>query len=312
MKLNIVSRSGRTLAALDINEDASVEELQKKFHGLKKEYPPTRHRFTLPPKAGEARGITLEAGGGKSLHEYGLTGGPGGDTLQFKDLGPQVGYSTVFFWEYFGPLAVYPLFFLLPHLTYPWHKGPVSHAPVQLLALAYWSMHYAKRIVETFTIHRFGHATMPLANLGRNCAYYWGFAAFVSYFVNHPAYSPPSLLGPRHASICLGLAVLCQAGNLRCHLILASLRAPGEKVYKIPRGFLFNWVTCANYTFEVWGWILFALATYSLPAAVFALVGGAQMAQWAAQKHARLRKTFDGKEGRDKYPRRWIMFPPFF
>lgn len=31
----------------------------------------------------------------------------------------QVGYSTVFFWEYFGPLVVYPLFYLLPHVFYP-------------------------------------------------------------------------------------------------------------------------------------------------------------------------------------------------
>lgn len=23
-------------------------------------------------------------------------------------------------------------------------------------------------------------------------------------------------------------------------------------------------------------------------------------------------QTFDGKEGREKYPRRWVMLPPFF
>ena len=33
---------------------------------------------------------------------------------------------------------------------------------------------------------------------------------------------------------------------------------------------------------------------------------------WAAAKHRRLRKTFDGKEGREKYPRRWIILPPFY
>eukprot|EP00983_Pelagomonas_calceolata_P000057 1568-Pelagomonas_calceolata.AAC.3 len=31
----------------------------------------------------------------------------------------QVGYATVFFWEYFGPLIVYPLFFFFPKLFYP-------------------------------------------------------------------------------------------------------------------------------------------------------------------------------------------------
>ena len=98
----------------------------------------------------------------------------------------------------------------------------------------------------------------------------------------------------------------------RCHIILANLRAPGEKGYKIPTGFLFNYITCANYTCEVAGWLLFSLAVQSLPAFLFTAVGALQMAQWAAAKHARLRKLFDGKEGRAKYPRRWIMIPPVF
>jgi len=34
----------------------------------------------------------------------------------------------------------------------------------------------------------------------------------------------------------------------RCHQILSNLRKPGERGYKIPRGFLFNYITCANYT----------------------------------------------------------------
>lgn len=31
----------------------------------------------------------------------------------------QIGYAAVFFWEYLGPLLVYPAFYLLPHLLYP-------------------------------------------------------------------------------------------------------------------------------------------------------------------------------------------------
>lgn len=34
----------------------------------------------------------------------------------------QVGYATVFFWEYFGPLALYAAIYSLPQLAYPTHK----------------------------------------------------------------------------------------------------------------------------------------------------------------------------------------------
>ncbi|EFJ53040.1 hypothetical protein VOLCADRAFT_72272 [Volvox carteri f. nagariensis] len=303
MKLEILSRSGHIIATLDVNPDASVSELKKKFYGLKRKYYPSRQRFTLPVKPGEKRGTVLEDS--KRLSDYGLADG---GKLEFKDLGPQIGYSTVFFWEYFGPLAVYPLFFFLPKYLYPHLEAPQQHHLVQKLAVAYWCFHYTKRIIETFTVHKFGHATMPIFNLFKNCAYYWGYAAYVSYFVNHPKYTPPN---EKVSLTCLGLALLMQLGNLRSHIILSNLRKPGEKDYKIPRGFLFNYVTCANYTFEIWGWLLFSGAVQSIPAYLFAITGALQMMQWAIAKHKRLVKTFDGKDGRPKYPRRWIIFPPF-
>ena len=158
----------------------------------------------------------------------------------------------------------------------------------------------------------FSHCTMPITNLFKNCAYYWGFAAFVSYFVNHPLYTSPPV--PMAAAL-FTLALLCQAANARAHVLLANLRPPGKAGgYAIPRGFPFDVVnvTCANYTFEIYGWILFALATRTFAAVLFIGAGAAQMAVWAAAKHARLRKIFNGQDGAEKYPKRWIMLPPFF
>lgn len=132
---------------------------------------------------------------------------------------------------------------------------------------------------------------MPLFNLFKNCAYYWGFSAYISYFVNHPLYTPPSTTQTYAALAC---AMVCQASNLYCHLILANLRPAGSKQYRIPSGFLFNYITCANYTTEIYGWIAFTVATQTLSAGLFTLAGAAQMAQWAMAKHARLRKVWGG------------------
>ena len=75
----------------------------------------------------------------------------------------------------------------------------------------------------------------------------------------------------------------------RTHIILANLRAPGTTTgYSIPRGFLFDYITCPNYTVEILGWVCFTIATSCLPALFFTLAGGLQMLQWAIAKHKRL------------------------
>ena len=73
--------------------------------------------------------------------------------------------------------------------------------PVVTIATACWAIHYIKRLLETIFVHRFSNATMPVKNLFINCSYYWGFAAYVSYHVNHPLFTAPS-----NAQVYAGLA----------------------------------------------------------------------------------------------------------
>ena len=74
-------------------------------------------------------------------------------------------------------------------------------------------------------------------------------------------------------------------------MILRNLRPAGSKEYVIPKGFAFNYITCANYTFEIYGWILFGVATQTVAAFMFVAAGSFPMSQWAIGKHKRLRKV---------------------
>lgn len=52
--------------------------------------------------------------------------------------------------------------------------------------------------------------------------------------------------------------------NLISHLQLRYLRPAGTTVRKIPRGFLFELVSCPNYTCEILAWISFSFMTQSV------------------------------------------------
>jgi len=218
--------------------------------------------------------------------------------LFLRDLGPQIAWKTVFLSEYAGPLFVYPIFYLRPSFIYG--SSNIQQRPIELavtIALICHSIHYMKRLYETQFVHRFSNGTMPFTNLFKNCTYYWGFAAFMSYFINHPLYSKP-MFGD--AQVILGLLafVLCEFGNYSIHILLRDLRPPGTKERKIPYPnsnpltVLYNYVSCPNYTYEICSWLSFAWIVQSLPVILFTMAGFIQMKIWAAGKHRAYKKEF--------------------
>ncbi len=85
----------------------------------------------------------------------------------------------------------------------------------------------------------------------------------------------------------LGL-LLFMAGvviNMQSDQILLNLRAPGETGYKIPCGGLYRWVSCPNYFGEILEWTGWAIATWSLPGAVFAFWTAANLIPRARTHH---------------------------
>ena len=187
MDLQILElRSHKKLCILEnVKTTATISDIKTLFSKKYPKFYPSRQSFRV-----EAKGKSLKDN--DKLKDIQFVGG--GSTLLFKDLGTQVGWSTVFYTEYGGPLLIYLLFYIRPSIFYgDAVAGGVnsSHPVVKYAALCH-SFHYVKRLLETKFVHRFSHGTMPLMNIFKNSTYYWMFAAWQAYLINHPQYTSPS------------------------------------------------------------------------------------------------------------------------
>lgn len=295
-------RSKKKLCTFEkIEVNCSIATVKTLFQKKLPKYYKSRQSFRLEQR-------------GKSLQDDEILSdlGSGGELkLYFKDLGPQISWSNVFYCEYAGPLVLYLVFyFRLPLIYSEKYTFSSSRYQVVHLAAACHTFHYAKRLLETCFVHRFSHGTMPIANLFRNSGYYWGFAAWMSYFVNHPLYTLPTY-GQQQVYAGLVLFVFCEIGNLSIHLAFKNLRPAGSTKRQIPQPtsnpftWLFHLVSCPNYTYEAGAWIAFAVMTQSLVALLFASAGFYQMSVWAVKKHRNYRKEFPD------YPRSRKSIVPF-
>ncbi|MGH3470157.1 MAG: hypothetical protein ACRDQF_20760 [Thermocrispum sp.] len=74
--------------------------------------------------------------------------------------------------------------------------------------------------------------------------------------------------------------------NRMADSMLAALRRPGETGYRIPRGWLYERVSCPNYLGELVQWAGWAVATWSPAGAVFMLWSLANLVPRARANHA--------------------------
>lgn len=300
MKVEILhSRTKNVLHVFnDLSLYTTVEEIKQAYHKIK-------------PKLYPARQLFKREQNGKPLSDEDTLRSLGFESeakLYLKDLGPQVGWKTVFLTEYAGPLFVYLLFYLRPSFIYGTDASKPKHLYVHI-ACACFMFHYGKRLLETHFIHRFSNGTMPIMNIFKNSGYYWGFACFIAYFVNHPLYTPASF-GDIQVYGSLVAFALCQIGNYSIHIAFRNLRPEGSKERKIPKAtanpftLLFNFVSCPNYTYEIGSWFWFTVMTQTTMSAVFTALGALQMTIWALKKHRNYRREFKD------YPRgRKSIFP---
>jgi len=168
-----------------------------------------------------------------------------------------------------------------------------------LIAALAWCFHFARRTAESAWVHRYGKPSVPLGDVITEYIYYWGFAVWNAFALTATAHrDPPSWM----ALLGLAIFIVAELGNARAHRMLRELRPSGSTARVIPRGFLFERVSCPHYLFEILSWVGFALVTQTWAARAFLIVGAGILGAWAHTRHVAYRNDFDGQDGREKYP----------
>lgn len=182
-------------------------------------------------------------------------------------------------------------------------------APLVLFAM--WQSHYFQRsFVFPFLIKvRPGDTTpiaIPVLAISSNLVISFLNAAILSWSAIGQHYELAWLYDPRFL---IGAAIFV-AGyriNRKADAMLAALRQPGETGYKIPRGWLYEYISCPNYLGEFLVWTGWAIATWSLGGVAFLLWTLANLVPRAITNHRWYHQRFPD------YPKtRRVVIPYLF
>ena len=159
-----------------------------------------------------------------------------------------------------------------------WVRGD-RHDLVTGIFLLVWLGHYGNRgFAFPFLIRaprgQTSSFSITVVTMGWIVTFLHGYLN-ASFITTHGEHLTRAWLSDPRFLIGLTIYYVSYVMNIRSDAIVRNLRSleeveRGEKVYRIPRGGLFRWVTNPSYLTELTGWIGFAICTWSL-GAVFVL-----------------------------------------
>lgn len=171
--------------------------------------------------------------------------------------------------------------------------GPNEKTAPMWVFFALWTAHYVNRSLVFPWRTRTRGKMMPLAIVGSAAAFNIVNAGLNGLYLGWfgPVYPPDWLTDPRFL---VGLAVFLAGAaiNLWADNRLIGLRAGRDDGYVVPRGGLFERISCPNHFGEIVQWSGFALMCWNLPALSFAIWTAANLIPRALSHHAWHRRTF--------------------
>ncbi|KAM3865063.1 3-oxo-5-alpha-steroid 4-dehydrogenase 2a [Diretmus argenteus] len=212
--------------------------------------------------------------------------------------------------------------YVLPALTCPaklawfFQELPSFLVPAVFLLTTESHTSLGKRLLLcTFCLHYFQRTFIyALLTRGRpfplsivaNATIFCSLNGFLQgHYLLHCAQFEDTLLADVRLAAGLLLFFLGMAINIHSDHILRSLRKPGETVYRIPHGGMFEFVSGANFFGEILEWCGYAVATWSLPTFSFALFTISSIGPRAYHHHKDYQRKFED------YPRSRKAIIPF-
>jgi len=146
-------------------------------------------------------------------------------------------------------------------------RNPINASVVIVGAFV---LHYAHRALIFPHRIKVRGKRMPVTTVLASMAFYTVNGYLIGYYFGSlRAYPIEWLLDPRFI-VGSTLFITGFVINVSSDNILIGLRAPGESDYKIPRGGLFEYISCPNFFGEIVEWTGFAIMSWSLPGMVYA------------------------------------------
>ncbi len=201
----------------------------------------------------------------------------------------------------------------VPVFCYFFFTGHRWSDPVPLLFLAVWLLHYSNRgylfpyLIRTAPGAKTSFSLLVvMAGWGATSLHGYLNASFLTthstQFTTSWLTDPRFLVGIVLYYLSFGLTIHSEAiqRNLRTKQEVAA----GEKVYRIPRGGLYRWVTSPCYFTELTAWAGFALMTWSPGGLFIFAISCANLIPRAVASHRWYRERFD-----DYPPERKALIP---
>lgn len=175
-----------------------------------------------------------------------------------------------------------------------WALSPRGGEVAPCVMGALFELHYFQRaFIFPFLLR--GNSKMPWAIIAMGVTFNvlntYMIGGWLFYLSPQEMYEPSWLLSPLFI---LGTVIffLGMIINLHSDHVIRSLRKPGDTKHYIPQKGLYKYVASANYLGECTEWIGFAILTWSVAGAVFALWTFANLAPRARAIHLRYSREF--------------------